>query len=151
MRAAVFPTDAQQDRFHVLAAIDWQNVGRFAAEIPLGPRSLIVGDPAHGEPPEVFLKSGARYVPLALKKIAAGIPGAWPNMVALGALAALMGIPAEAVEAAARKSMKKELEPGLVALRAAMAEVKGLDDYLLDKPGADSRRWLISGIEAPDG
>ena len=36
VRIASFPTDAQEDHFHVLAAIDWQNVGRFAGEIPLG-------------------------------------------------------------------------------------------------------------------
>ena len=93
VRVAAFPTDAQEDRFHVLAAIDWQNVGRFAAEIPLGAESVIIGDPAHGAPPEVFLKSGARYVPVPLKKMAGEIQGAWPNMVALGVLAGLMGLP----------------------------------------------------------
>jgi 2-oxoglutarate ferredoxin oxidoreductase subunit alpha len=149
VRIAAFPTDAQEDRFHVLAAIDWQNVGRFAAEIPLGPQSLIVGDPAHGEPPEVFLGSGARYVPIPLKKLAGEIPGAWPNMVALGVLAGLVGIPAAAVEAAARKSMKKGLEPGLLAFRAGMAQVDGLKgDFLLQEPKAKTPRWLISGNEA---
>ena len=148
VRAAAFPTDAQEDSFHALAAIDWQNVGRFAAEIPLAPHSLIVGDPAHGEPPEAFTRSGARYLPIPLKKLAGAIPGAWPNMVALGVLAALMGIPAGAVEAAARKSMKKGLEPGLLALRAGMAEVRGLDDYFLARAEGRSSRWLISGNEA---
>jgi 2-oxoglutarate ferredoxin oxidoreductase subunit alpha len=148
VRIAAFPTDAQEDRFHVLAAIDWQNVGRFAAEIPLGPHSLVVGDPAHGEPPEVFLKSGARYLPVPLKKLAGEIPGAWPNMVALGVLAGLMGIPAEAVEAAARKSMKKGLEPGLLAFRAGMAQVSATTDFFLDEPKGNSARWLISGNEA---
>ena len=46
VRVAAFPTDAQEDRFHVLAAIDWQNVARFAGEIPLGADSVIIGDPA---------------------------------------------------------------------------------------------------------
>ena len=31
LRLSTFPGDGQDDRFHVLAAIDWQNVGRFAA------------------------------------------------------------------------------------------------------------------------
>jgi 2-oxoglutarate ferredoxin oxidoreductase subunit alpha len=122
VRVAAFPTDAQEDRFHVLAAIDWQNVGRFAAEIPLGPDSVIIGDPAHGAPPEVFLRSGARYVPIPLKKIASEIQGAWPNMVALGALAGLMGLPAGALEAAARKSMKKAW-PGIAAARLGFSQV----------------------------
>jgi 2-oxoglutarate ferredoxin oxidoreductase subunit alpha len=148
VRIAAFPTDAQEDRFHVLAAIDWQNVGRFAAEIPLGPDSVIVGDPAHGAPPEAFLKSGARYVPIPLKKLAGEIQGAWPNMVALGALAGLMGLPAEAVEAAARKSMKKGLEPGLLAFRLGMAQVESIKDFFLEKPQGKTPRWLISGNEA---
>jgi len=53
LRISAFPGDGQDDRFQVLAAIDWQNVGRFAAELPLGPESLLIGDPAQGEPPEV--------------------------------------------------------------------------------------------------
>jgi 2-oxoglutarate ferredoxin oxidoreductase subunit alpha len=56
------------------------------------------------------MKSGARYLPLSLKALAAQVPGGWPNMVALGALAGLVGLPHEAVEAALRKSMKKGLE-----------------------------------------
>src|SRR5574341_75480 len=149
VRAATFATDAQENRYHVLAAIDWQNVGRFAAEIPLGPQSLIVGDPAHGAPPEGFLKTGARYLPIPLKKMAAGIEGAWPNMVALGVLAGLMGLPVEAVEAAARKSMKKGLEPGIAAAQAGFAEGSKLAaGFELAKPQTKNARWLISGNEA---
>ena len=149
VRVAAFPTDAQEDRFHVLAAIDWQNVGRFAAEIPLGPDSVIIGDPAHGAPPEVFLKSGARYVPVPLKKMAGEVQGAWPNMVALGVLAGLMGVPADAVEAAARKSMRKGLEPGIAAARLGRAQVDSLkEEFFLEKPDNPGARWLISGNEA---
>jgi len=149
VRVAAFPTDAQEDRFHALAAIDWQNVGRFAAEIPLGPESLIIGDPAHGAPPEVFLKSGARYVPIPLKKLASEVQGAWPNMVALGALAGLIGLPAEAVEAAARKSMKKGLEPGIAAARLGFDQVASVGaEFRLPVSNAKTPRWLISGNEA---
>ena len=97
VRVSTFATDSQDDRFQVLAAIDWQNVGRFAAEIPLGASSLIVGDPAQGEPPEAFVKSGARYVPVPLKKLSGEVAEAWPNMVALGVLAGLMGLPADEI------------------------------------------------------
>ena len=100
VRVCTFPTDAQDDRFAVLAAIDWQNVARFAAEIPLGAASLIIADPAKGEPPEPFVKSGARFVPVPLHALAKQIEGGWPNMVALGVLAGLMRLPADAVERA---------------------------------------------------
>ena len=44
----------------------------------------MIGDPDEGEVPEVFMGTGARYVPLSLKKMAKAIPGSWTNMVALG-------------------------------------------------------------------
>ena len=148
VRVSTFPTDGQDDRFQVLAAIDWQNVGRFAAEIPLGPSSLIVGDPAQGEPPEVFTRSGARFVPVPLKALAAQVKGAWPNMIALGVLARLAGLSAGALEAAAVKSMKKGLDAGLAALRLGMAQAAGIEGFGLQKPPAKSGRWLITGNEA---
>ena len=147
VRAASFPTDAQENAFHVLAAIDWQNVARFAAEIPLRAHSVVIGDPAHGAPPEAFTKTGARVLSVPLKAMAAQIPGAWPNMVALGVLAALMGLPFEAVEAAARKSMKKGLEPGIAAARAGFA-LSLPRDFVLGKAQGNPARWLISGNEA---
>jgi 2-oxoglutarate ferredoxin oxidoreductase subunit alpha len=82
-----------------------------------------------------------------MKEMAARIPGAWPNMVALGALGALIGLPLEALEAAARKSMKKGLEPGLVALRAGFA-VSFPEGFTLEKAGTAKARWLVSGNEA---
>jgi 2-oxoglutarate ferredoxin oxidoreductase subunit alpha len=149
VRVSTFPTDAQGDRFDVLAAIDWQNVSRFAAELPLGPSSLVVGDPAQGEPPEAFLRSGARYVPVPLKKLAAdAVPGAWPSMIALGVLAGLIGLPFEAVEAAARKALKKGLEAGIVAARLGYSQTFSAGGFCIAKPPAKAPRWLISGNEA---
>jgi len=148
LRIATFPTDGQDDRFQVLAAIDWQNVQRFAAELPLGPQSLVVGDPAQGEPPEVFTRTGARYIGVPLKQLAGKIPGAWPNMVALGFLAGLIGLPFESVEAAARKAMKKGLEPGIAAARLGMDQGKALQAFQLEAIPAKTPRWLITGNEA---
>jgi 2-oxoglutarate ferredoxin oxidoreductase subunit alpha len=149
LRVAGFPTDAQEDRFHALAAIDWQNVGRFASEIPLAAGSILVGDPAAGAPPEVFTRNGARYVPVPLKKLAGEVAGAWPNMVALGVLAALIGLPFESVEAAARKSMKKGLEPGIAAARSGFSQAGSFaSDMRLAPPPPKSSRWLITGNEA---
>jgi len=151
VRVSTFATDGQDDRFDLLAAIDWQNVHRFASELPLGARSLVIGDPAHGEPPAVFLGSGARYVPVPLKKIAAGIPGAWPNMVALGLVAGLIGLPFDAVGRAARKAMKKGLEAGIAAAQAGFSEATSLQEkqgFVLEEPPSKSSRWLITGNEA---
>jgi 2-oxoglutarate ferredoxin oxidoreductase subunit alpha len=148
LRISTFPGDGQDDRYHVLAAIDWQNVARFAAELPLGPASLLAGDPAQGEPPEIFTKSGARYAPVPLKATAAEIAGAWPNMVALGVLAALVGLPLASLEAAARKAMKKGLEPGIAAAQRGFALARDLPAFPLAPPPARKSRWLITGNEA---
>jgi 2-oxoglutarate ferredoxin oxidoreductase subunit alpha len=148
LRVSTFPGDAQDDAFQVLAAIDWQNVARFAAEIPLKAASLIVGDAAQGEPPAAFAASGARYAPLPLKKLAAEVQGGWPNMVALGLLAALLGLPGEALDAAVRKSMKKGLEAGLAAARLGMAQAADLPRFPLAPPPAPAARWLVTGNEA---
>ncbi|MBI3370934.1 MAG: 2-oxoacid:acceptor oxidoreductase subunit alpha [Betaproteobacteria bacterium] len=153
VRIATTPVENVEDHFHVLAAIDWQNINRFAAEIPLDASSLIVGDPDHGEPPDVFVKSGASYAPVGMKKLAKSIKGGWPNMVSLGILAALIGLPESAVARAVEKSLKKRpdsLEASLAAVRAGMHAAEGMPARYPLRPAAEAKtpRWLITGNEA---
>ena len=69
------PVDTPDDVFDVYVAFDWMNVERFAAEIPLDETSLVVGDQAAGEVPEVIRRTGARILELPLKEMAKAIPG----------------------------------------------------------------------------
>jgi 2-oxoglutarate/2-oxoacid ferredoxin oxidoreductase subunit alpha len=152
LRVSTFASDSQDDCFHVLAAIDWQNVNRFASEIPLGVDSLLLGDPAQGEPPTTFTGMGARYVPLPLKDLAKQVSGGWPNMVALGLLGGLIGLPEDALERAVKKAMKKggdALAAGLAAVRLGLAEAAKLGvGFPLAPPTRGGARWLITGNEA---
>ena len=155
LRLARRPMDALDDAFELLLAMDWQNVNRFADEIPLRAGSLVVGDADEGEPPAVFSASGARCVALPLKKIAKSIPGSWTNMLALGLAGGLAGIPADALEAALRASWKRgeaQLQANLNALRRGRDEAALLADCgmarLPQGPAASAPRWLISGNEA---
>lgn len=153
VRVSTFATDSQDDGFHVLAAIDWQNVGRFAAEIPLGAASLLIGDPAHGEAPEPFVRSGARSIAIPFKALARQIPGGWPNMVALGLLGGLMGLSHSALKAAVEKSNRKggdALAAGLAAVAAGLEEAGRLGPaFALAPPtSAAAPRWLVTGNEA---
>jgi 2-oxoglutarate ferredoxin oxidoreductase subunit alpha len=153
VRVSTFATDSQDDGFQVLAAIDWQNVGRFAAEIPLGAASLLIGDPAQGEPPEQFTRSGARFFPVPFKQLAKSIAGGWPNMVALGVLGGLMGLPHAALRAAVEKSTKKGgdvLAAGLAAVALGIEEAAklGISLPLAAPRAAQSPRWLITGNQA---
>src|SRR5450631_2694286 len=84
LRLARRPMDSLDDTFDLLLAMDWQNVHRFADEIPLRPTSVVIGDADEGAAPEVFASCGARCVALPLKKMAKAIPGSWTNMLALG-------------------------------------------------------------------
>ena len=54
VRLGEAPTHGLDDRFDLLLAIDWQNVNRFADEIPLAATSVMIGDPDDGEAPEFF-------------------------------------------------------------------------------------------------
>jgi 2-oxoglutarate ferredoxin oxidoreductase subunit alpha len=148
LRISSFATDGQDDRFQVLAAIDWQNVARFAAEIPLDASSLILGDPAQGAAPEVFLRTGARYAPVPFKDLAKQQKDAWPNMIALGVLGALIGLPSESIERAVAKSMKKGVDAGIAAARIGMAQAGALGAFPLAKPPSQGKRWLVTGNEA---
>jgi 2-oxoglutarate ferredoxin oxidoreductase subunit alpha len=107
LRFSHAPIECLDDRFDVLIGIDWQNIHRFADEIPLDAASVMVGDPDQSEPPEVFVKRGARYAPLPFKQMAKAIPGSWPNMIALGLAAGLVGLPVDSVKTILQKSLKK--------------------------------------------
>jgi 2-oxoglutarate ferredoxin oxidoreductase subunit alpha len=153
LRLARAPMDALDDSFDLLLAMDWQNVNRFADEIPLRERSVVIGDSDEGAVPEVFTRSGARIIALPLKKTAKAIPGCWVNMLALGIAGALAGLPIEALEAALRASWKRAdagLQANLAALHKGVemaADIGGMAQ--LDAGAAASgKRWLISGNEA---
>jgi 2-oxoglutarate ferredoxin oxidoreductase subunit alpha len=153
LRLGPAPVDTLDDRFDLLLAIDWQNVHRFADEMPLGATSVIIGDPDQGEIPEVFRDSGATFVPLPLKKMAKATPGSWINMIALGLSGSLAGIPGDALEAALRESWKRSVEtlaPNIAALIAGMQAAAGIEGVprLPPQRAASRDRWLVSGNEA---
>ena len=153
LRIACEPVECMEDQFHVLAAVDWENVQRFNAEIPLGAGSLVLGDPDQGEPPEVFVRGGCARVALPLKKLAKSVPEGRPNMVLLGTLAALLGLPDYAVARAVEKTLGKRpaaLAPSLAAVaagRAAAADIP-VRFPLAPPPARGTPRWLLTGNEA---
>lgn len=154
LRLGRSPLESLDDHFDLLLAIDWQNVHRFADEIPLHDGSLVVGEADGGEIPAVFLAGGARPVALPLKKMVKAIPGSWINMVALGLSGALAGLPLQALEAAVRQGWKRgaaALDANLQALHAGMAAAAELGGFprLADATAAaPPRRWMLSGNEA---
>jgi 2-oxoglutarate ferredoxin oxidoreductase subunit alpha len=155
LRLSSRPVATLDDRFDLLLAIDWQNLNRFADEIPLGAHSLLVGDSDAGEPPEALRASGAAFAALPLKKTAKDAGGAWVNMVALGLAGALAGVPADALRSALRASWKRGAEALAANLGALQAGVDAAATLQLPRPpalalptAAPASRWLLSGNEA---
>ena len=151
LRLSPTPVESLDDRFDLLLAVDWQNIHRFADEIPLHAGSLLIGDSEGGEVPEVFVRTGARTVALPLKKMAKGLAGSWINMLALGIAGAVAGIPAGALEGAVRRSWKRPeaaLQANLAAVREGMAAAEGLSTLPRLAAGpAPQGRWILSGNE----
>ena len=153
LRIAARPVECLDDRFDFVIGVDWQNIHRFADEIFLDARSLMVGDPDQGNPPEVLTKRGARMAQIPFKRMAKAIPGSWPNMIMLGVAAALVGLPAETLGAAVRKAYKKDgdgLAASLAAVDAGIAAAGMLPatPRLASPRRAEKGRWLITGNEA---
>jgi len=153
LRIACRPVECMADHFDVLAAVDWENVQRFKAEIPLGTQSLVIGDPDQSAPPEVFLQSGAMHAELPLKKLAKAVPDGRANMVLLGTVAALLGLPDDAVARAVEKTLGKRpaaLAPSLAAVAAGRAAAAGIERRfpLAEPPATRTSRWLLTGNEA---
>jgi 2-oxoglutarate ferredoxin oxidoreductase subunit alpha len=152
LRLAAEPVESLDDRFNLLVSVDWLNLERFAAELPLDSDSLIIGDPSQGEPPAVMLSAGARRCALPMKELAKKIPGGRANMVALGYVASLIGLPEAATTEAVRRVLgtaSDRIAASLASLavgRQAAAEVESSVQLTLGPPRTG--RWLLTGNEA---
>ena len=154
LRLATAPVSSLDDRFDLLIALDWANFARFAAELPLGPDSLVLTDPAEGAVPDAIEASGARVRPLPFKDLARKVPGGRTNMVALGAAAAMIGLPAPLVTSVLAAQLGRKGEAVLAASIAALALGAEAAAFLpplprLATPPRDqAARWNISGNQA---
>ncbi len=154
LRISSEPVTSLDDHYDILVAFDWGNINRFAAELPLATKSLIIADPEQGEVPEAIGAYGARIAELPMKTIAAAIPGGRINMVGVGAAATLIGLPIEAVLGVLTAQLGRK---GEEVLAAATAGLKAGAEAAADLPAVErlpahkhdgSARWNISGNEA---
>ncbi|MCP4040423.1 MAG: 2-oxoacid:acceptor oxidoreductase subunit alpha, partial [Gammaproteobacteria bacterium] len=154
VRIAADPLESHDDRCDLLLAIDWLNVDRFADEIPLDTKSITIGDPDGGELPEAIRTMGARSSELSLKKMAKEIPGGRPNMIALGAVAEIIGLPEQVVLEVIGKTLKKKGEAALTAsiagIKAGRKAASALPhlEKLVQPENYGLERWSITGNEA---
>ncbi|RLA38449.1 MAG: 2-oxoglutarate synthase [Gammaproteobacteria bacterium] len=153
VRIATHPVESHTDRYDMLVAIDWQNVDRFAAEIPMDEASLMVGDPKGGELPKKIVVTGARQAELPMKALAKEIEGGRPNMLILGAVASMIGLPEQVVTEVIERNLARK---GQAAVDASIACVRAGAQAAAELPpvpqlapaSADSTRWSITGNQA---
>ncbi len=161
VRLSRSPVAGHGDRFDVLIALDWRNVERFVAEIPLGPQSVALACEEAGEVPERIAASGALSLTAPFTKLAEDIRGARPNIIALGTAAALVGLPEQAmIETVAATLTDKgvSLDDTAQAIRAgfdiglqlagthgAVAALKLPEDA---RANPSAERWMITGNQA---
>jgi 2-oxoglutarate/2-oxoacid ferredoxin oxidoreductase subunit alpha len=154
VRVAVHSVECHSDRFDLLVGVDWLNADRFETEIPLGPDSVVISDPQGGDPPATVAAAGARIIELPLKALTKANPDWRPNMIALGAAAALMhldgAVLADLIEKRFRDKGVAVVAASLAAVRAGAAAVgaEQLGVRLAKARPATAKRWLLTGNEA---
>lgn len=153
LRVADRPVASLDDHFDLLLALDWLNVDRFADELPISSESIILRDSDQGEVPAVFNLSVERQLSAPLTQLAAESENGRANMVGLGLLAQLMGLPLEMVKETTRDILKRKgdaiLASSLHCIEQGYGQAPGEKIIPpLTPPASPTTRWNISGNEA---
>jgi 2-oxoglutarate ferredoxin oxidoreductase subunit alpha len=153
LRIGTASVNCLDDRYQLLMALDWLNADRFAEEIPLTTESLIICDSDSGDIPDAIAGYGARVMEIPLKKMAKEVSGGRINMIGLGILCELLGLPEQSALAVVESALTRK---GPAAVGASQQCVRS--GYRVDKglrPTQPLRlleaappRWNISGNEA---
>ncbi|MCW8905497.1 2-oxoacid:acceptor oxidoreductase subunit alpha [Sedimenticola sp.] len=153
LRVADRPVASLDDHFDLLLALDWLNVDRFADELPISTESIILLDSDQGEVPPRFNLSPERQLAAPLSQLAAESENGRANMVGLGLLAQLMGLPLETVKETARDILKRKGDAVLASSLLCIEQGYGQAPEKkiitpLTQPSSPTTRWNISGNEA---
>ncbi|MBT8072912.1 MAG: 2-oxoglutarate synthase, partial [Xanthomonadales bacterium] len=93
LRIASEPIESHDDSFDLVLAIDPGSLARFLAEIPLRSDSLVISDAEGGRRGDSLPDTPARVIDLPMKGLAKTVQAGRPNMIALGALTKVIGLP----------------------------------------------------------
>jgi 2-oxoglutarate ferredoxin oxidoreductase subunit alpha len=105
VRISATPIAAQGDAIDALVVFRFTDFARFRSEMILSDRFVILHEPDDAPPPEL---AASRCVPVPFAQIAkdAGAPGA-KNIVALGLVANMFGLPLDSIRTAVRRRFRK--------------------------------------------
>ena len=152
LRIGSEPLACLNDHFDILLGLDWLHAERFRDELPLEEDSLVISDVSDEEIPAELLAQGASLASVSLSDTAENIEGGRANMVALGLLASLAGIPADSVSAAIEDQLAGKGDAAIAASRdCARRGFELATDIAFDvalEPAESGSRWRISGNQA---
>jgi 2-oxoglutarate/2-oxoacid ferredoxin oxidoreductase subunit alpha len=147
VRVSTLPIAAQGEAIDALAVFRFADFARFRSEMTLSENCVVLHEPDDAPPPEIAA-SLCRPMPFAQMARDAGAPNA-KNIVALGVLAAMLGLPADKIRGALRRRFAKK---GVVVidanLRAFEAGLHANGEPPALAPLQGTPRLLMSGNEA---
>lgn len=153
IRLATYPVESPDDHFDLVLAIDPASMSRFLAEIPLGPDSLVITDPEAGRRGGALPDVPAKILNLPIKTLSQATKGGRPNMVALGVIARMIGLPEALIHPVLEKILKPKgadiIDTSWFSVQTGFAA--GADLPVFDTPQLESRdgeRWSVTGNEA---
>ena len=157
VRIASHEIGAPGDAADIVVVLRWDDLERFRGEIAFVPGAVVLHEPpADGAPIPKLDAPGVRLVPVPfaeLSRVAAGSPAA-RNIVALGVVSQLLGLPPETIRAAVSHRFRAKGPEGMEknerALAAGQAVARDLGpqfNLALSFTGG-APRPLLSGNEA---
>jgi len=154
LRLSSAPVESPDDSFDLVLAIDPASLERFIAEIPMRSDSLIINDAEGGRRGTALPETSARVVDLPMKNLAKAVKGGRPNMIALGAIAKMIGLPVNTIFPILEKILKSKgpdaLEASWECVQAgflAGEDLPGMHSPAVNA-GPGRERWRITGNEA---
>jgi 2-oxoglutarate ferredoxin oxidoreductase subunit alpha len=154
IRISSEPIESFDDSFDLVLAIDPASMGRFVAEIPLRSDSIIISDAEGGRRGSSLPETSARIVDLPMKKLAKDTKAGRPNMIALGALAKVIGLREDSIFPILERMLKAKgpdaLEASWSCVQSgfsAASDLAGVEGIAV-KNDSDGERWSITGNEA---
>ncbi len=153
LRLSSEPVDCASDHFDILLAMDWNNVDRFASEIPMGPGSLIICDPKKGEIPPAMATPNAQVIELPISALARQIKGGRDNMIALGVIAEIVELSRESIEFVLTKQLAQKgeqaIQTSLETVEIGRKAAADIEKRAFPTGNHDKgEHWIISGNKA---
>lgn len=136
--------------YDVVVALDWNNFTRFEDEIRLGPDSWVLCDEA-GELPACIVAAQPNILRVPLAELAEAChPDGRVNMLALGLLGGLLGLPTQSLCELAEQKLSTKPQAYREAAKACIerGSSEKLDCQLLVPSLGETGTWCLSGNQA---